>query len=451
MDLIKKTLENLKHNNCALDANFFQAVKEMLESIEPLIKSDEKYTKNSIIEQLVIPNKQIQFKVCWFDDNGNVQVNSAYRIQFNNALGPYKGGLRFHPSVNSDILKFLAFEQIFKNSLTGLHIGGAKGGSDFNPKGKSDGEIMRFCKAFMIELHKHIGARIDVPAGDIGVGAREIGYLFGAYKQLTSSYEGVLTGKPSFFGGSNMRTEATGYGIVYFTRKLLQLQNKQCLKNQICTVSGSGNVAIFTIEKLSQLGAKVVTCSDSKGSIYDKNGLDIELLKDLKFNKRVSLENYLKTHKNAKYVKVEDYPKDGHFVWSVKSYIAIPCATQNELTLTDAKNLVSNNVTAVIEGANMPSTASAIDFLQKNNIIFAPAKAANAGGVAVSEFEMAQNASMIKWTKEKVDKMLKNTMEDICQNIHNTAIEYNVKDNYLDGANIAGFKKVANAMIAQGI
>ena len=277
MEFIQKTLEDLKHNNCALDDNFFQAVKEVLESIAPLIKSDEKYTKNSIIKQLVIPNKQIQFKVCWFDDKGDVQVNSAYRIQFNNALGPYKGGLRFHPSVNSDILKFLAFEQIFKNSLTGLQIGGAKGGSDFNPKGKSDAEIMRFCKSFMIELHKHIGARVDVPAGDIGVGAREIGYLFGAYKQLTSSYEGVLTGKPSFFGGSNMRPEATGYGVVYFTRKLLQVQNKQCFQNQICTVSGSGNVAIFTIEKLTQLGALVVTCSDSKGSIYHKNGLDIEL------------------------------------------------------------------------------------------------------------------------------------------------------------------------------
>jgi glutamate dehydrogenase (NADP+) len=285
MDLISQTLQDLKLSNCALDNNFFQAVKEVLESIEPLIQSDEKYIKNSIIKQLVVPNRQIQFKVCWFDDENNIRVNNAYRIQFNNALGPYKGGLRFHTSVNSDILKFLAFEQIFKNSLTGLQIGGAKGGSDFDPKGKSDAEIMRFCKSFMIELHKHIGARIDVPAGDIGVGAREIGYLFGAYKQLTSSYEGVLTGKPGFFGGSNLRPQATGYGIVYFTQKLLEIAKDDTLQNKVCTVSGSGNVALYTIEKLIQLKANVVTCSDSKGSLYDKNGLDVELLKTIKFLK----------------------------------------------------------------------------------------------------------------------------------------------------------------------
>ena len=451
MDLISQTLEELKLSNCALDSNFFQAVKEVLESIEPLIKEDEKYIKNSIIKQLVIPNRQIQFKVCWFDDENNIRINNAYRIQFNNALGPYKGGLRFHPSVNSDILKFLAFEQIFKNSLTGLQIGGAKGGSDFNPKGKSDAEIMRFCKAFMMELHKHIGARIDVPAGDIGVGGREIGYLFGAYKQLTNSYEGVLTGKPSFFGGSNLRPQATGYGIVYFTRKLLEITSNDCLANKICTVSGSGNVALYTIQKLIQLGAIVVTCSDSKGSIYDEKGLDIELLKTIKFQNRQSLLEYTKIHKDAQYIKREDYPKDAHFVWTVKSDIVIPCATQNELNLNDARNILNNNTKAVIEGANMPSTEDAVQYLQKNNILFAPAKAANAGGVAVSEFEMAQNASMQKYSSEKIDLMLKTTMEDICTNIHNTAIQYNVEGNYVHGANIAGFKKVADAMIAQGI
>jgi len=451
MSFIEKTLENLKKSNCPTDSNFFQAVQEVLESIEPLIKNNPKYEQYSIIEQLITPNKQIQFKVTWFDDNNKVQVNNGYRIQFNNALGPYKGGLRFHPSVNSDILKFLAFEQIFKNALTTLSIGGAKGGSDFNPKGKSDAEIMRFCKSFMLQLHKHIGARIDVPAGDIGVGAREIGYLYGAYKQLTSSYEGVLTGKPDFLGGSNLRPQATGYGVVYFTRKLLELTSNDALDGKICTVSGSGNVAIYTIEKLTQLGATVVTCSDSKGSIYDKRGLDIELLKELKFNKRVSLEEYAKVYPSVEYIKAEDYPKDSHFVWSIPSYIAIPCATQNELTLNDAKNLAKNNTTMLVEGANMPSTAQAMQYLQKSDVIFAPAKAANAGGVAVSEFEMAQNASMQKYSTEKVDKMLKHTMENICKNMHDTAIQCNVEGNYVDGANIAGFKRVADAMIAQGI
>ena len=451
MNFIEKILTLLKKSNCPTDSNFFQAVKEVLESIEPLIKSNPKYEKYSIIEQLITPNRQIQFKVCWFDDKGKVQVNNAYRIQFNNALGPYKGGLRFHPSVNSDILKFLAFEQIFKNSLTTLSIGGAKGGSDFNPKGKSDSEIMRFCKAFMLELHKYIGARIDVPAGDIGVGAREIGYLYGAYKHLTSSYEGVLTGKPEFLGGSLLRPQATGYGVVYFTRKLLELTANETLEGKICTVSGSGNVAIYTIEKLTELGATVVSCSDSHGSIYDKRGLHIELLKEIKFEKRGSLEEYAKAYPSVDYVKVEDYPKDGHYVWTIPSFIAIPCATQNEVTLNDAKTLAKNKTTMLVEGANMPSTADAMQFLQKSDVIFAPAKAANAGGVAVSEFEMAQNASMQKYSSEKVDKMLKDTMENICENIHNTAIRCNVEGNYVDGANIAGFQRVADAMIAQGI
>ena len=451
MNFIEKTLTILKKSNCPSDSNFFQAVKEVLESIEPLIKSNPKYEKYSIIEQLITPNRQIQFKVCWFDDKGKVQVNNAYRIQFNNALGPYKGGLRFHPSVNSDILKFLAFEQIFKNSLTTLSIGGAKGGSDFNPKGKSDAEIMRFCKAFMLELHKYIGARIDVPAGDIGVGAREIGYLYGAYKHLTSSYEGVLTGKPEFLGGSLLRPQATGYGVVYFTRKLLELTANETLEGKICTVSGSGNVAIYTIEKLTELGATVVSCCDSHGSIYDKRGLHLELLKEIKFEKRGSLEEYAKAYPSVEYVKVEDYPKDGHFVWTIPSYVAIPCATQNEVTLNDAKILVKNKTKMLVEGANMPTTAEAVALLQKSNTIFAPAKAANAGGVAVSEFEMAQNASMQKYSSEKVDKMLKDTMENICENIHSTASRCNVEGNYVDGANIAGFQRVADAMIAQGI
>jgi len=451
MNFIEKTLTLLKKSNCPSDSNFFQAVKEVLESIEPLIKSNPKYEKYSIIEQLITPNRQIQFKVCWFDDKGKVQVNNAYRIQFNNALGPYKGGLRFHPSVNSDILKFLAFEQIFKNSLTGLQIGGAKGGSDFNPKGKSDSEIMRFCKAFMLELYKYIGARVDVPAGDIGVGSREIGYLYGAYKQLTSSYEGVLTGKPEFLGGSLLRPQATGYGVVYFTRKLLELTANETLEGKICTVSGSGNVAIYTIEKLTEMGATVVSCSDSHGSIYDKRGLHLELLKEIKFEKRGSLEEYANAYPSVEYVKVEDYPKDGHYVWTIPSYVAIPCATQNEVTLNDAKILAKNKTTILVEGANMPSTADAMQFLQKSDVIFAPAKAANAGGVAVSEFEMAQNASMQKYSSEKVDQMLKDTMENICENIHSTAIRCNVEGNYVDGANIAGFQRVADAMIAQGI
>jgi glutamate dehydrogenase (NADP+) len=451
MNFIQKTLDKLKISNCPSDSNFFQAVKEVLESIEPIIKQNPKYEKYSIVDQLIVPNKQIQFKVCWFDDNNKVQVNNGYRIQFNNALGPYKGGLRFHPSVNSDILKFLAFEQIFKNSLTTLSIGGAKGGSDFNPKGKSDAEIMRFCQAFMLELHKHIGARIDVPAGDIGVGSREIGYLYGAYKKLTSSYEGVLTGKPDFLGGSNLRPQATGYGVVYFTKKLLELTGNDTLEGKTCTVSGSGNVAIYTIEKLSQLGATVVTCSDSRGSIYDKRGLDIELLKKIKFENRDSLEEYAKIYPSVDYIKIEEYEENSHFVWSIPSYVAIPCATQNEVTLNDAKNLASNKTTMYIEGANMPSCEDAMEFLQKSDVIFAPAKAANAGGVAVSEFEMAQNASMQKYSSSKVDGMLKDTMEKICTNMYETAKEYGVEGNYVDGANIAGFKKVADAMIAQGI
>jgi glutamate dehydrogenase (NADP+) len=385
------------------------------------------------------------------DDNQRIQVNTGYRVQFNNALGPYKGGLRFHPTVNEGILKFLGFEQILKNSLTGLPIGGAKGGSDFNPKGKSDFEVMKFCSAFMTELHKYIGPRIDVPAGDIGVGAREIGYLFGEYKKITSSYEGVLTGKPFMFGGSLMRPEATGYGTVYFTETMLEMEGKEDLKGKICTISGAGNVAIHAIEKLYHIGAIPVTCSDSKGTIYDSRGVDLALLKELKLEKRASLEEYINSHPEANYIPVSEYPEDGHAVWSIECYAAFPCATQNELTKIDAQNLINNGCVSVSEGANMPSTPEAIDLFLENKVCFAPAKAANAGGVAVSEFEMSQNAAMAKWSFEKVDKMLKTTMQQICKRVSLTAKDYGVEGNYVDGANIAGFKRVADAMIAEGI
>jgi glutamate dehydrogenase (NADP+) len=451
MNFIDNTLKDMQVSNCALDYTFFQAVREVLESLSPLIESDRRYTDNAIIQRIVVPDRVIQFKVNWLDDNNQIQVNNGYRVQFNNALGPYKGGLRFHPSVNSGILKFLAFEQIFKNSLTGLPIGGGKGGSDFDPKGKSDTEVMKFCRSFMMELHKYIGDRVDIPAGDIGVGAREIGYLFGTYKNITSRYEGVLTGKPFFFGGSLLRPEATGYGVVYFTQEMLILENKESLEGKFCTVSGAGNVAIYTIEKLQQLGAIPVTCSDSKGSIYDKRGIDVELLKKLKFEQRASLEKYIETYPSAQYVKVEDYPDGGHFVWSIPSYIAFPCATQNELTKVDAQAIIEHESVAVVEGANMPSTEEAVVLLQKSDTLFAPAKAANAGGVAVSEFEMSQNASMTKWSFDKVDEKLQETMRQICRASALTAKDYGLDGNYLHGANIAGFKKVADAMIAEGI
>ena len=451
MTIIDETINKIKKSNCTNDETFFQAVEEVLESIQPVIDSDPIYKRHSILDRLTNPDREFKFKVVWMDDNQNIRVNTGYRVQFNNALGPYKGGLRFHPSVNIGILKFLGFEQIFKNSLTGLPIGGGKGGSDFDPKGKSDFEIMKFCSAFMTELHKYIGPRIDVPAGDIGVGGREIGYLFGEYKKITSSYEGILTGKPYMFGGSLMRPEATGYGCVYFSDEMLKFAGKDGFKDRICTVSGAGNVAIHTIEKLYDLGAKPVTSSDSQGTIYDSRGIDLKLLKELKFEKRVSLEEYCKTHNDAIYTKVEEYPVGGHEVWNIPCECAFPCATQNELTEVDAKNLIENGCISVSEGANMPSTPEAINLLQNNNILFAPGKAANAGGVAVSTFEMSQNAAMIKWTYEKVDKMLEQTMRGICQRVHLTAEEYGVAGNYVDGANIAGFKKVADAMIAEGI
>jgi len=450
----KVEIAKLHNLDCKEDDVFYQAMEEVLLSIYPLFESDEMYNnseKNAIIKRLITPDRIIKFKVTWLDDNNIVQVNTGYRVQFNNALGPYKGGLRFHPTVNEGILKFLGFEQILKNALTGLPLGGAKGGSDFDPKGKSDFEVMKFCSAFMKELHKYIGPRIDVPAGDIGVGGREIAYMFGTYKKITSSFEGVLTGKPYFFGGSLMRPEATGYGVIYFTQKMLELEGKESLKGKICTVSGAGNVALHAIEKLYQLDAIPVTCTDSKGTIYDARGVDLALLKELKLKRRVTLEEYIISHPEAEYIPVSKYPDGGHAVWNIPSYGAFPCATQNELTIVDANNLIKNGTVSITEGANMPSTAEAIHKIASTDICFAPAKAANAGGVAVSGFEMSQNASMQKWTFEEVDLKLKDTMEEICLNVSNTAKEYGVEGNYVDGANIAGFKRVADAMLAEGI
>lgn len=441
---------NLVKEKYPSQPEFYQAVREVVESLEPLLKKEKKYEKNAILERLVIPDREIHFRVTWVDDKGKVQVNRAYRIEFNSALGPYKGGLRFHPSVYPGIIKFLGFEQIFKNSLTTLAMGGGKGGSDFDPKGKSDGEIMRFCQSFMNELYRHIGATTDVPAGDIGVGGREIGYLFGQYRKLTNRFDGVLTGKALNWGGSLVRTEATGYGCVYFAQEMLK-QKKKSLEGKICAVSGSGNVAIYTIEKLQQLGAKPVTASDSRGMIYDEKGIDVKLLKEIKEVKRVSLEEYAKKRSSAKYTPVSKYPKDINPVWHIPCFAAFPSATQNELNLKDAKALLKNGCVCVSEGANMPSTIEAVHEFIKAKIAYGPSKAANAGGVAVSGLEMAQNASMSPWTFEYTDKRLHQIMESIFNNANETAKEFGVAGNLVVGANIAGFRKVADSMIDQGI
>ena len=448
---IKTEVARLKESHRIEQDVFYQAVEEVLLSVALLYLSDPKYARHSVVRRLALPDRIIKFKVTWLDDKNEIQVNTGYRVQFNNTLGPYKGGLRFHPTVNEGVLKFLGFEQIFKNALTGLPIGGGKGGSDFDPKGKSDMEVMKFCSAFMTELHKYIGPDIDVPAGDIGVGAREIGYLYGEYKKITSRYNGVLTGKPFFFGGSLGRPEATGYGVIYFTRQMLEEMGKESLEGKVCTVSGAGNVALHAIEKLLQLGAIPVTCTDSRGTLYDPRGLDIELLKELKMVKRASLEEYAKTHAEAKYIPVSEYPEGGHAVWHIPAYAAFPCATQNELTKIDAKALIANGIVSVTEGANMPSTPEAIETFLEAGIAFGPAKAANAGGVAVSEFEMSQNAQLQRWSFEEVDRKLKETMVHICKTTVRTAKEYGVEGNLVDGANIAGFKRVADAMIAEGI
>ena len=426
------------------EPEFHQAVREVLDSIRPIVDANEaQFRRDAVLERLVNPERQIKFRVPWLDDEGNAHVNTGYRVQFNSAIGPYKGGLRLHPSVNIGIIKFLGFEQIFKNSLTGLPIGGGKGGSDFDPKGKSDREIMRFCQSFMTELCKYIGADTDVPAGDIGTGGREIGYMFGQYKRIRGLFEGVLTGKGLTFGGSLARTEATGYGLLYLTDELLR-SHAYTIKDKTVVVSGAGNVAIYAIEKAQQLGAKVVTCSDSTGWVYDPDGIDVAALKEIKEVKRARLTEYKSYRPNSEY-------HEGRGVWSIKCDIALPCATQNELDIEDAKQLVANGVLAVCEGANMPTTEEATKYLQDNKVFFVPGKAANAGGVATSALEMSQNSERMSWTFEEVDSKLKKIMENLYHNIDNAAKKYGFEGNYVAGANLAGFEKVLDAMNAQGI
>ncbi len=443
MSYVDEVLARVKAKN-ASQPEFLQAVEEVLDSLRPAVEAnEEKFKKEALLERITEPERQIIFRVPWVDDNGQVQVNTGYRVQFNSAIGPYKGGLRLHPSVNIGIIKFLGFEQIFKNSLTGLPIGGGKGGSDFDPKGKSDREIMAFCQSFMTELYRHIGADTDVPAGDIGTGAREIGYMYGQYKRLKGVYEGVLTGKGLSYGGSLARTEATGYGLLYLTEEMLKC-NGNDIAGKTVAVSGAGNVAIYATQKAQELGAKVVTVSDSTGWIYDSEGIDVALLKEVKEIKRARLTEYAANRPSAEY-------HEGKGVWTVKCDVALPCATQNELNLEDAKALVANGVIAVAEGANMPTTLDATKYLQENGVLFAPGKAANAGGVATSALEMSQNSERLSWTFEEVDAKLKNIMVNIFHNLDNAAKKYGFEGNYVVGANIAGFEKVADAMTAQGI
>ena len=426
------------------EPEFHQAVTEVFESLRPVIEANEEfYKKEAILERLTEPERMIKFRVPWVDDKGNVQVNMGVRVQFNSAIGPYKGGLRFHPSVNQGIIKFLGFERIFKNSLTGLPIGGGKGGSEVDPKGKSDRESMAFCQSFMTELHKHIGADCDVPAGDIGVGGREIGYLFGQYKRLTTRYEGVLTGKGLTYGGSLARTEATGYGLVYITAELLKDHGMDLAGKTVC-VSGAGNVAIYAIQKAQQLGAKVVTCSDSTGWVYDPEGIDVEALKEIKEVNRARLTEYKKYRPNSEY-------HEGRGVWQIKCDVALPCATQNEVFLEDAKQLAANGCIVLAEGANMPTTLDATKYLQENGVYFVPGKASNAGGVAVSALEMSQNSERLSWSFEDVDGKLQDIMKNIYHNISDAAKRYDMEGDYVAGANIAGFEKVVNAMLAQGV
>ncbi|MCD7754844.1 MAG: NADP-specific glutamate dehydrogenase [Firmicutes bacterium] len=443
MSYVDEVLERVIRQNPA-QPEFHQAVKEVLESLRPAIeRNEEAYRREALLERLTTPDRMIQFRVSWVDDQGQVQVNNGYRVQYNNAIGPYKGGLRLHPSVNQSVIKFLGFEQIFKNSLTGLPIGGAKGGADFDPKGKSDREIMAFCQSFMTELYKYVGADIDVPAGDIGVGGREIGYLYGQYKRIRGTYEGVLTGKGLSFGGSLARTEATGYGLLYLTEEMLKC-NGHALAGKTLVVSGAGNVAIYAIEKAWQLGAKPVTCSDSTGWVYDPEGIDVALLKQVKEVRRERLTAYAQARPGAQY-----HPGKG--VWSVPCDVALPCATQNELFLEDAQQLVANGCIAVAEGANMPTTLDATEYLQTHGVLFCPGKASNAGGVATSALEMSQNSQRLRWSFEEVDSRLQQIMVNIFHNVDSAAREYGAEGNYVVGANIAGFLKVAAAMTAQGI
>ena len=443
MSYVDEVYERVVRENPS-QPEFHQAVREVLDSLRPVIeRNEERYRREALLERLTMPERQILFRVPWVDDKGQVQVNNGFRVQFSSAIGPYKGGLRLHPSVNLGIIKFLGFEQVFKNSLTGLPIGGGKGGSDFNPKGKSDREIMAFCQSFMNELYRHIGADVDVPAGDIGTGAREIGYLYGQYKRLTGRYEGVLTGKGLTYGGSLARTEATGYGLLYLTQAMLAAHGHE-LAGKTVAVSGAGNVAIYAVEKAEQLGAKVVTVSDSTGWIYDPQGIDVALLKDVKEVHRARLTEYAAARESAVY-------HEGRGVFTVKCDVALPCATQNELHIEDAKALVENGCIAVAEGANMPTTLEATIYLQEHGVLFAPGKAANAGGVATSALEMSQNSMRLSWTFEEVDAKLKEIMIGIFNNIDSAAKEYGMQGNYVVGANIAGFLKVACAMEAQGI
>lgn len=424
------------------DTEFLEAVEEVFKSLEIIEKVHPEKLDDDVLTRIVEPERQIIFRVPWVDDQGKTQVNRGYRIEFNSAIGPYKGGLRFHPSVNVSIIKFLGFEQVFKNSLTTLPMGGGKGGSDFDPKGKSDAEVMRFCQSFMTELYRHIGPNTDVPAGDIGVGGREVGYLFGQYKRLKNEFSGVLTGKGLTFGGSLIRTEATGYGLCYYTQALLE-DNGTSFEGKTVGISGSGNVAIYAAQKATQLGAKVVTVSDSNGFVYDPDGIDVEAVKEIKEVRRGRIKEYVENHPNATYT-------EGARPWSVKVDIALPCATQNELDLDNAKDLVANGVLAVCEGANMPTTPEAIEYLKENGVYYAPGKASNAGGVACSGLEMSQNAQHLSWTAEEVDTKLKDIMVSIFNACRDTAKEYGVEKDYQVGANIAGFLKVAEAMKAQG-
>ena len=439
LDYIKEAVVKRNPN----DAEFIQAVDEVLLSLESVVEKHPEYLEKGVFERIVEPERQIVFRVPWVDDQGKLQVNRGFRVEFNSAIGPYKGGLRFHPSVNISIIKFLGFEQIFKNSLTGLPMGGGKGGSDFDPKGKSDGEIMRFCQSFMTELCKYIGPDTDVPAGDIGVGGREIGYMFGQYKRIRNEFTGVLTGKGLNWGGSLVRTQATGYGLCYFTEAMLNDKNDS-FKGKKVVISGSGNVAIYAAEKATQLGATVIAMSDSSGYVVDENGIDLSIMKEIKEVRRGRIHEYADTVKHA------SFHNEGS-IWSIPCDIALPCATQNELHKEDAEMLVKNGVIAVAEGANMPTTPDAIEVLQANHILYAPGKASNAGGVATSGLEMAQNSARLSWTSEEVDLKLKQIMENIYKTVSSTAKEYGMEDNFMAGANIAGFIKVADAMIDQGI
>lgn len=443
MDYISSTLQQLEQRN-PNQPEFMQSVEEVLHSLKPVLEKHPEYEKGRILERITEPERQLMFRVAWQDDKGDFHVNRGYRVAFNSALGPFKGGLRFHPSVNLSIIKFLGFEQIFKNSLTTLPIGGGKGGSDFDPKGKSDSEVMRFCQSFMTELYRHIGADTDVPAGDIGVGGREVGYLFGQYKRITNRFEGVLTGKGVSWGGSLVRTEATGYGLVYFVDEMLRGAGK-CMDGMTCVVSGSGNVAIYAVQKATQLGAKCVAMSDSSGYIYDPDGIKLETVQRIKEVERKRIKEYVNAHPGAKYF-------DGcEGIWTIPCQIALPCATQNELDVEAAKTLVKNGVITVGEGANMPSTPEAVDVFVKSGVLFGPGKAANAGGVATSGLEMQQNDMRLSWTFEEVDKRLKEIMHSIYSSASSAAEAYGCPGNFVVGANIAGFVKVADSMIDHGL